>query len=290
MVMGFLVTCLGITLLQMSKVDPEQLSNLDRKSTILLAASKHTTEGGEKGEVTALEEPGMDALRGGFGAVGSIIRARSLSRRASTMSRSLSRNYGDGMYDSNQNLSTHGLGHLQRYQRESARTPALAGALLMDCQYPIRLSRPMPWIRSRSIPPRARFPLRMRRSHSQYLIPSGQKAISRCVYPVLTLETALTCSSRKPTSSINTVTVVITPCTRFDLTHLQSFHAVCPLSDKAHIPLYGKRARMRMTIMEAQVLTTSDLPSRRPRQTLNTRIYRSLRHTSTHTSSPLYPT
>ena len=122
MVMGFLVTCLGITLLQMSKVDPEQLSNLDRKSTILLQASKHTSEGGEKGEVTALEEPGMDALRGGVGAVGSIIRARSMSRRASTMSRSMSVNFGDGQYPqypAQNNLSTHGLGHLQRYQRES---------------------------------------------------------------------------------------------------------------------------------------------------------------------------
>jgi len=88
MVMGFLVICLGITLLQMSKVDPKQLQGLDRRSTLLLQASKHKTEAEEKGELMGAEEPGMDALRGGFGAVGSIIRARSVQRRMSTASSS----------------------------------------------------------------------------------------------------------------------------------------------------------------------------------------------------------
>lgn len=79
------VICFGITILQLSKVDPKVLAaenGLDRRSTILLSASHHGTEEQEK-EITGSEEPGMDALRGGFGAVGSIIRAR--SRRASSI-------------------------------------------------------------------------------------------------------------------------------------------------------------------------------------------------------------
>jgi uncharacterized membrane protein len=110
MVLGFLIICLGITLLQMSKVDPKQLSKLDRRSTMLLEAGRHGTEAEEK------EDPGMDALRGGFGAVGSIIRARSVSRRLSSAS-----SFQGGKrwpYDTNGNLSTHGLGNLQRFQRE----------------------------------------------------------------------------------------------------------------------------------------------------------------------------
>jgi hypothetical protein len=107
MIMAFLVTCLGITLLQMSKVDPKQLSGLDRRTTMLLAASKHGTEAEEKGDVRAMEEPGMDALRGGFGAVGSIIRARSVSRRMSSASAG---GFGAARHN------TAGLAHLPRYQ------------------------------------------------------------------------------------------------------------------------------------------------------------------------------
>ncbi|WVQ83683.1 hypothetical protein IAT38_005826 [Cryptococcus sp. DSM 104549] len=111
MVLGFLVTCLGITLLQLSKVDPEQLdTKLDRRSTMLMQASRHQTEDAEKGEVSAYEDPGMDALRGGFGAVGSIIRARSVSRRLSNASTLTGKGYRG------HNLSTHGLGDVQRFQ------------------------------------------------------------------------------------------------------------------------------------------------------------------------------
>lgn len=111
MVLGFLVTCLGITLLQLSKVDPKELGNkLDRKSTILMEASRHQTEDAEKGQVSSYEDPGMDALRGGFGAVGSIIRARSVNRRMSNASTLSGGKYGAG------NLSTHGLEHLPRFQ------------------------------------------------------------------------------------------------------------------------------------------------------------------------------
>lgn len=113
MVMGFLVICFGITILQMSKVDPKQLQGLDRRSTLLLQASHHRTEGEEKGDVTASEEPGMDALRGGFGSVGSIIRARSVSRKMSQAKK------GNARGTSSYSMNTTGLSHLPRYQRES---------------------------------------------------------------------------------------------------------------------------------------------------------------------------
>ncbi|CAE7189136.1 unnamed protein product [Rhizoctonia solani] len=83
-VMGFLVICAGITILQMSKVDPTTLSGLDRKTTILLAANRPTGDT-EKGESTAMEEPGIDALRGSFGAIGSIVRARSIASSKGTI-------------------------------------------------------------------------------------------------------------------------------------------------------------------------------------------------------------
>lgn len=123
MILGFLVTCLGITLLQLSKVDPKELNGLDRKSTMLLQASRHETEAQEKGEITAMEEPGMDALRGGFGAVGSIIRARSISRRMSSASHGsgggAGGHGGQHGYPPVGGMSTHGLANLPRYQRKS---------------------------------------------------------------------------------------------------------------------------------------------------------------------------
>jgi hypothetical protein len=122
MVLGFLVICVGITILQMSKVDPKQLQGLDRKSTLLLQASRHQTETEEKGSLTAAEEPGMDALRGGFGAVGSIIRARTVSRRMSDASstgvNSRTSIRANVNYAHNSNMNTHGMSHLPRYQCE----------------------------------------------------------------------------------------------------------------------------------------------------------------------------
>jgi magnesium transporter len=78
--MGFLVICLGITILQMSKVNPEKLSKLDRRSTMLLQAAR--SQAGHVDEKTGLsyEDPGIDTLRGSFGAVGSILRAQTLSQ------------------------------------------------------------------------------------------------------------------------------------------------------------------------------------------------------------------
>ncbi|KAH9859061.1 DUF803-domain-containing protein [Lenzites betulinus] len=86
LVMGFLVICVGITVLQLSKVDPTQIKTLDRRSTLLLQAARHNTEGFDEKSLAAVEDPGMDALRGSFGTMGSIIRARS-ARRMSMNSR-----------------------------------------------------------------------------------------------------------------------------------------------------------------------------------------------------------
>ena len=134
MILGFIVICCGITLLQMSKVDPSNFK-LDRRSTILLQTSRdhpkdqHGDAASEKEEVTQFEDPGMDALRGGFGAVGSIIRARSVSRRMSR-SASIGGRWYDEAYDpkgsrqragsavTKEGLNTVGMENLQRYQRE----------------------------------------------------------------------------------------------------------------------------------------------------------------------------
>lgn len=78
--MGFLVICVGITILQMSKVDPEKLNKLDRRSTMLLQAARSQTETMDEKDLMAYEDPGMDTLRGSFGTVGSIIRARTAKR------------------------------------------------------------------------------------------------------------------------------------------------------------------------------------------------------------------
>ena len=78
--MAFLVICVGITILQMSKVDPASLSKLDRRSTMLLQAARQQTELVDEKNIAAAEDPGMDTLRGSFGAIGSIIRARSARR------------------------------------------------------------------------------------------------------------------------------------------------------------------------------------------------------------------
>ncbi|KAL9934214.1 hypothetical protein V8E36_006670 [Tilletia maclaganii] len=87
-VLGFLVICSGITLLQLSKVDPADLANkpgLDRRTTMLLRASQSHVSLREKQADAAshVEEPGLDTVRGGMGVVGSLLRARSSRRIAS---------------------------------------------------------------------------------------------------------------------------------------------------------------------------------------------------------------
>ncbi|KAF7977719.1 hypothetical protein HWV62_2776 [Athelia sp. TMB] len=88
-VMGFATICIGITILQMSKVDPTTLSKLDRRSTILLQASRQNTEAVDEKSAAGIEDPGIDTLRGSFGAIGSIIRANT-ARRMSRSSRGTS--------------------------------------------------------------------------------------------------------------------------------------------------------------------------------------------------------
>ncbi|KAG8864279.1 hypothetical protein FRB96_006100 [Tulasnella sp. 330] len=84
-VLGFLVICSGITILQMSKVDPKKLENvhnLDRKSALLIRMANQEiekpgeTSGSTEDEPAKLEEPGLDALRGFNGLAGTIARAR----------------------------------------------------------------------------------------------------------------------------------------------------------------------------------------------------------------------
>ena len=90
--MGFLVISVGIAVLQLSKMDPTNLKSmrgLDMRSTMLLQATHVHTAGVDEKDPAALEEPGIDTLRGGFGAMGSIIRARS-ARRMSMSSRHMS--------------------------------------------------------------------------------------------------------------------------------------------------------------------------------------------------------
>lgn len=93
--MGFATICVGITILQMSKVDPTELKTLDRRSTILLQAARHNTEAMDEKSVIGMEDPGIDTLRGSFGTMGSIIRARS-ARRMSQNSRLSGSRFGSG--------------------------------------------------------------------------------------------------------------------------------------------------------------------------------------------------
>lgn len=89
-VMGFLVICCGITILQMSKIDPSELGKkLDRRSTLLLQAARSNTEHMDEKDLTGIEDPGIDSIRGSFGPLGSMIRARS-ARRLSMSSRGTS--------------------------------------------------------------------------------------------------------------------------------------------------------------------------------------------------------
>jgi drug/metabolite transporter (DMT)-like permease len=133
LVMGFVVICFGITILQMSKVDPVQLSKLDRKSTILLQAARQNTESLDEKNLSGIEDPGMDALRGSFGTVGSIIRARSArrlsqSRRGSPLhartSQASTRPYTDSIQSSPPpGLLTDPFSNVKRHQLYDAPMP-----------------------------------------------------------------------------------------------------------------------------------------------------------------------
>ena len=113
----------------MSKVDPAKLSHLDRRSTILLQAAREHTESMDEKGALAIEDPGLDTLRGSFGTVGSIIRARTVKRLRESSSRdSLSRPpgaapphvAGDTSWMTVDGL---GLGGLKRHQLYDAPVP-----------------------------------------------------------------------------------------------------------------------------------------------------------------------
>lgn len=113
-VLGFLTICAGITLLQLSKIDPDDLVDkeglgIDRSSTLLIRASRSQIAR-EKGHASALEDPGIDTVRGGLGVIGSIVRARS-SRRIHASADEYHR-----MTDEQGNLNTFGKRDLERYE------------------------------------------------------------------------------------------------------------------------------------------------------------------------------
>ncbi|KAG2154452.1 magnesium transporter NIPA-domain-containing protein [Suillus bovinus] len=124
LVLAFLTICVGITILQMSKIDPTQLK-LDRRSTMLLQASRATTEDAEEKGIAGVENPGIEALRGTFGTMSSIIRARS-ARRMSQSSRHASsslRAHPDGLPSTHANNAYDGL---TRHQLYDAPVPRLS--------------------------------------------------------------------------------------------------------------------------------------------------------------------
>ncbi|KAN0064576.1 hypothetical protein ACQY0O_002204 [Thecaphora frezii] len=124
LVLGFLVICAGIVLLQLSKIDPEDLQDkpgLDRGTTLLIRASHSVISHPEKGETTALEDPGVDTIRGGLGVVGSIMRARSSRRFSGTGSfgsrlHSAADEYTLRARNDTATLTTHGADNIERYQ------------------------------------------------------------------------------------------------------------------------------------------------------------------------------
>ncbi len=127
LVMGFLVICAGIVLLQLSKIDPEDLADkpgMDHDTGLLIRASHSMISHGEKAESLAYEDPGLDTVRGGMGIVGSMIRARS-SRRLSSASSWRSRHHSAAdeytlRSRNNVPLTTHGAGDIERYQLHDA--------------------------------------------------------------------------------------------------------------------------------------------------------------------------
>ena len=89
-VFGFFTICAGIVLLQLSKMDPDELrrqKGLDRKSSMLMSVMEMGHELEKEHPISHIEDPGVDSIRGGMGIVGSIMRAKS-SRKASRHQRS----------------------------------------------------------------------------------------------------------------------------------------------------------------------------------------------------------
>ncbi|KAH9988449.1 magnesium transporter NIPA-domain-containing protein, partial [Russula compacta] len=122
-VLAFFVICVGITILQMSRVDPTEFK-LDRRSTMLLQAARSQTEPADEKSLTSFEEPGIDTLRGSFG---SIIRARSARRISQSSHASVHSTRPGGPkdlpYSTTQNFSHYG--GMQRHQLFDPPVPRL---------------------------------------------------------------------------------------------------------------------------------------------------------------------
>ncbi|GAA5881083.1 hypothetical protein JCM3774_003006 [Rhodotorula dairenensis] len=87
LVLGFLVIVVGVALLQLSKVEPEDVKSgmLDGKTSLLLSAARsETTHHAE-------DDPGIDAIRGISGVAGTIHRAISMRSRGDGSRRSTGR-------------------------------------------------------------------------------------------------------------------------------------------------------------------------------------------------------
>jgi magnesium transporter len=121
-VLGFLTICAGITLLQLSKIDPDDLVDkeglgLDRGSTLLIRASRSQIAH-EKGHASGIEDPGIDTVRGGLGVIGSIVRARSSRRLHASADeyQEMSDEHGARMHNDMHGLNTLNKRDLERYE------------------------------------------------------------------------------------------------------------------------------------------------------------------------------
>ncbi|KLO15377.1 DUF803-domain-containing protein [Schizopora paradoxa] len=133
-VLAFSVICCGITILQMSKIDPRELGNkLDRRSTLLLQAARSNTARYEEKDLAAIEDPGIDAIRGSMGVFGSIIRERS-ARRLSQSSKGTG-NFSNGSYGLPSNPRPQNrdpYSGMQRHQLYDAPVPSFSGDGISD--------------------------------------------------------------------------------------------------------------------------------------------------------------
>lgn len=154
----------------------------------------------------------MDALRGGFGAVGSVIRARSVSRRMSLSQAGLSG--GKRWYEMGPeaNMSTHGLENLRRYQREysiggSGVDEFSAHSAVSDTPMPAdAMDKISQHARSPTMPNGAVSPNSAVDGHSAYPFPPKSKShLKVCLTPLGSLcAVAERNSSKKKTWYINT--------------------------------------------------------------------------------------
>lgn len=116
----------------MSKIDPTELGNkLDRRSTLLLQAARSNTKKYDEKDITAMEDPGIDSIRGSIGVVGSIIRARSARRLSQSSKMTGSASFASGHYGLPSNPRDP-LAGMQRHQLYDAPVPAFSADGISD--------------------------------------------------------------------------------------------------------------------------------------------------------------